>query len=170
MTNNQYVIGIVGHGKDKFTSRSATLARVQIHNIITEAIEQFGHDNVIVCSGHSPVGGVDIWAEEIADSLHLKTHICAPATMSWNGQYGFKDRNLNIAMSSNEVHVILVDSYPPNYRGRKFPVCYHCMKHPEMTRKPHAKSGGCWTGWKAYDFGKPVFFHIIKNDHSKGDE
>lgn len=156
-----HVIGIVGHGKDKFTPEGAKIARKKIDHIITEAMNAFGADDVIICSGHSPVGGVDIWAEDIATELHIQTRIYPSTSNAWDGPGGYKERNLKIA-ETDEVHVILVDKYPPHYHGRTFPSCYHCDKHPG-TVPTHVKSGGCWTGWKAYDFGKPIFFHVVKN-------
>ena len=100
------------------------------------------------------MGGVDIWAEELAEEYGHPTDIKAPRQQSWHGEYGYRARNLDIA-ASDIVHVIVADEYPPEYRGRRFKFCYHCKD----TRDYHVKSGGCWTGLKA----NLASWHIIQN-------
>lgn len=143
-------IGIVGHGADKFTDNGKLTAQSLIRNLL--------HSANVVVSGHSPMGGVDIWAEEIAREMGIETDIKAPRQQSWDGEYGYKARNIDIARCSDEVHVILIDKYPPGYRGRRFDHCYHCHKGD------HVKSGGCWTGHRAEQMGKKAHFHILRNE------
>jgi hypothetical protein len=142
-------IGIIGHGADKFTRDSMQEAMAIIEDIL--AID------CILISGHSPVGGIDIWAEETARSFGLKTDIKTPKQHKWDSAYGYKQRNLDIAKDSDELHVILVDTYPSNYKGMTFNYCYHC------NCKDHIKSGACWTAIQARKYGKKVVYHIIKN-------
>jgi hypothetical protein len=149
-----YSIGIVGHGRDKFNERTELLAKDIIRDILYNAIKTY--EDIVIVSGHSPVGGIDIWAEEIAMELNLLLDIKSPRQMIWDSEYGFKQRNLDIARSSDIVHVILVEKYPDNYTGQKFKLCYHCKT------SDHVKSGGCWTGKKAKELGKEVIWHIIK--------
>lgn len=137
-------IGIVGHGADKFTIESVLWAKEQIKQIMIK------NPDAIFVSGHSPVGGIDIWVEDIAKDLGMETDIKSPTDHSWDGSYGFKARNIDIA-KSDVVYVILVDQYPLNYMGRRFIDCYHCLRHGKHQR--HVKSGGCWTGWKAIELG-----------------
>jgi hypothetical protein len=149
-------IGIIGHGKDKFTEKSEQEAKI----IISQLIKHYAYlySDLIVISGRSPVGGIDIWAETYAKNTAVHTDIKVPKQHTWNSEYGYKQRNLDIAKDSDEVHIILVDRYPENYKGMKFKQCYHCK-----TNK-HIKSGACWTGIQALKLGKKVFWHIIKND------
>jgi hypothetical protein len=149
-------IGIVGHGSDKFTIESKQKAI----DLITHIVEESQHEtqeNPIIISGHSPVGGIDIWAEDVAQAYNLKTEIKVPLQNMWDAAYGYKQRNLDIARCSDVVHVILVDVLPPKYKGMRFNSCYHCNTNS------HIKSGGCWTGLQAKKLGKPVHWHIIKN-------
>ena len=146
-------IGIVGHGEDKFTG----LGKIRARRLIKVILAQDTCPFPIVVSGHSPVGGIDIYAEEIAKELNLDTDLKIPKQYTWDAQYGYKQRNIDIAKTSDEVHVILVDKYPPNYKGMKFKQCYHCFTNT------HIKSGGCWTGKQAQKLGKKVYWHIIKN-------
>lgn len=143
--------GIVGNGTDKFTAAG----QVEARRIIREIVK--GAD--VVISGHSPVGGVDIWAEEEAEAQGVMTDLKIPSTKQWNppGGYGYKARNLDIANDSDVVHVILADVYPVEYDGMRFNLCYHCRSDD------HVKSGACWTGKRAVEAGKDVRRYVIAN-------
>ena len=131
-------LGIVGHAAEKFTDETAGEARLAI----VEAIKQ--HKPDLIVSGRSPMGGVDIWAEEYASIYGIKMDAKVPRQHTWEGEYGFKARNLDIANGSDLVLCIVVADFPPGFKGKAFPVCYHCRgRNP-----PHVKSGGCWTAWK----------------------
>lgn len=138
-------IGIVGNGSDKFTEKGEAEAREAIRRILQGAS--------FMVSGHSPVGGIDIWAEEEAKALGIPLDLKVPEINQWDppGGYGYKARNLDIAKHSNVVVVILADVYPEEYTGRRFKVCYHHRGHEYngITPENHVKSGGCWTGRKA---------------------
>lgn len=149
-------IGIVGSGEDKFTEPGSTRARYHIMRLLKTEILIHGRENVIVVSGRSPIGGVDIWAEEVAASLELETDIKIPLVHQWTPGYGYKARNIDIA-KSDIVHVIVPDIYPEEYTGKRFTFCYHCHKDD------HIKSGGCWTGWHAIYRGNKVEWHIVNN-------
>lgn len=119
----------------------------------------------LVISGRSPVGGVDIWAEEIAEIIGRSFQAFEPRQQKWDAEYGYKQRNIDIARNSDIVHVIVADTYPETYVGRRFGACYHCLKHYPYEAPPgHVKSGGCWTGYKAIEFGNQAEWHIIAND------
>jgi len=145
-------VGIVGNGEDKFTELGKARAKFEICRIIAS------FSSATIVSGHSKMGGVDIWTEEIAKQCgrELDLDIKAPEEESWDGKYGYKARNTDIA-KSDIVFVILADRYPENYKGRRFKDCYHC--HTDS----HVKSGACWTGKKAIEFGNQARWIIIKN-------
>jgi hypothetical protein len=132
-------LGIVGHASEKFDTTTKKIAE----SIIQESISMYNPDMII--SGHSPMGGVDIWAEEQAALAFIPTEIYAPTNNCWGGVGGFKERNLKIASNSDIVLVIVVSKYPQNYKGMIFKDCYHCKGR----NKPHIKSGGCWTAWQS---------------------
>jgi len=146
-------VGIIGSGADKFTEASKQIA----FSLIRKILESYQEKVLIVVSGHSPVGGIDIWSEEVANELNLQTDLKVPKQHKWDSEYGFKQRNIDIAKSSHELHIVLVDKYPPNYKGMKFEKCYHC------DTSTHVKSGACWTGNVASKLGKKVYVHIINN-------
>jgi len=134
-------VGIVGHEAAKFTPETEKQARDLIRKLLEPAY--------CVVSGHCPLGGIDMWAEEIADELGIPKLIFPPKDLSWSE--GYKPRNLLIAKNSDIVHCIVVDKYPPNYQGMRFQFCYHCKTDT------HIKSGGCWTALKC----KRREFHVI---------
>ena len=145
-------IGIIGHGADKFTKYAEEKAKI----FIRELLKSFSKE-IILVSGHSPVGGIDIWAEEIAKHLQIPLDLKIPKQHTWDAEYGYKQRNLDIAKDSEMLIIILVDKLPPNYKGRKFNICYHCKS------KDHVKSGACWTGKQALKLDKKVQQIIIDN-------
>lgn len=149
-------IGFVGNGADKFTALGTLRACNKIDELLQEA------DCVV--SGHSPVGGVDIWAENQALFYKKEIDIKTPGIHQWNppGGYGYKARNLDIARDSDILYVILADKYPDSYSGRRFTECYHC-KSIGRDATDHVKSGGCWTGKQALKMGKDVRWIIIPN-------
>lgn len=142
-------LGIVGHEAAKFTRTGESRARILIRHLIAELRPD------LVVSGACPLGGVDVWAVEEAARLGIATRECKPRQHSWDGEYGFKARNLDIANGSDLVVCILADSFPATYRGRRFATCYHCKD----ARPPHIKSGGCWTAMRA----KEARWEIVAN-------
>jgi len=146
-------IGIIGNGADKFTKQAEEKAKLFISEILIK-----NKKDVTLVSGHSPVGGIDIWAEEIAKELQIPLDLKIPKQHVWDAEYGYKQRNLDIARDSDIITIILVDKLPPNYKGMKFNKCYHCNS------TDHVKSGACWTGKQALKLGKKVDWYIIKNE------
>jgi len=150
-------VGIIGNAADKFTPDTEWKAREMIGKILK------GAEDPILISGHCPMGGVDIFAEEIADNLGIPKDIKEPKVKCWDdgkGGYGFKARNLDIAQTSDELHIILVKEYPPNYKKQRFSYCYHCRKMGRNATD-HVKSGACWTAMQALKLGKKVEWHYI---------
>lgn len=143
-------IAIVGHAQDKFTPATEKKAKELIFEILME------FPNVVLVSGRSPMGGVDLYAEEVADKVGIPKEIKVPKQNYWDGEYGFKARNLDIARCSDVVHVIVVSRYPDTYTGIRFNRCYHC----DMTN--HVKSGACFTAKKARALGKKTYLHILE--------
>ena len=150
-------IGIIGHGTDKFTFTGKIRAFALIRKILVDDIVKDLKPKPTLVSGHSPVGGIDIWSEEVSKLWNIKMDLKVPKQKTWNSTYGYKQRNLDIAKDSDELHVILVDKYPEDYKGMKFNKCYHCNSDK------HIKSGACWTAKQAEKLGKKVYYHIIEN-------
>lgn len=149
--------GIVGNGADKFMADHAVMIGQLITRLLSDPPGQ------VLVSGRSPVGGIDVWAEDIAKILGVPTCIYPPKTNTWST--GYKLRNLQIAEQSDRLHVIVAANYPPGYRGRWFSLCYHCARrareNPGTYWTPHVKSGGCWTAIEVEKRGKPVTWHVV---------
>lgn len=122
------LIGIVGAEAAKFTPDGEQAAKKIIRGLL--------NPGDIVVSGGCHLGGIDIWAEEIAKELGLRTEIFRPAKLCWTY---YKERNIRIAGVSQELYCITVNRLPETYKGMRFPSCYHC------NTTEHIKSGGCWT-------------------------
>lgn len=135
-------LGIVGHEQAKFRSLTEKRARQAIHR----AIDWWKPDALV--SGHSPLGGVDWFAEEIAVERGLEMIVHAPRVHTWGGPDGYKARNLRIAQESDLVLCVALVRLPEDFAGMRFPRgCYHCKgRNPE-----HVKGGGCWTAWQCRD-------------------
>jgi hypothetical protein len=140
-------LGIVGHEEAKFTLQQRAAVTELITRLIREAPDP------LVVSGECPLGGIDIWARELAYVLDVPFIPFPPATNDWEG--GFKPRNIQIAEASDIVHCIVVRTLPDSYRGRRFASCYHCHTND------HVKSGGCWTAKYAERIGRQAQWHII---------
>ena len=140
-------VGIVGSEEAKFTSSGRAEAESHIRKVLEGATE--------VVSGACHLGGIDVWAAEIGASLGLRVTEFPPKTHSW--ETGYKPRNLLIAQSSFIVYCITVRRLPNNYKGMRFPFCYHCGS------SDHIKSGGCWTMKQAIKLGKVGLLIVVEN-------
>lgn len=131
------IVGIVGSEQAKFTAETEKRAREVIQDILRMP------GVTAMCSGHCHLGGVDIFAENVADELGLKKIVYPPKQYNW--EHGYKPRNLQIAKDSDIVYCITLAYLPDTYTGMRFKGCYHCQKHPLGCKEFHVKSGGCWT-------------------------
>ena len=118
-------VAIVGAEECKWPQAKKPIAKRKIREILLSYLRK-GY-KVILVSGGCPRGGVDIWAEEIADELGLEKKIFKPKKPTW---YWFKKRNIQIAKYCD----VLYDIEP---LGKK--------------------SGGTWTLNYAKQIGKKVF-------------
>jgi hypothetical protein len=142
-------IGIVGAEKAKFTPKGKHRAKKLIRKLLMP------EDITKVVSGGCHLGGIDKWAEDIADELKIPVKVYLPQLRSWAA--GYKPRNLRIAKHSDRVVCITVDKLPKHFIGMRFKLCYHCK-----TDK-HVKSGGCWTVKQAKMLGKETRVYVVKN-------
>ena len=59
---------------------------------------------LVIISGHSPRGGIDIWTEEIAQKLGVRTEIYPPEVNQWN------DKTVRVCNTCGELSDILDDT------------------------------------------------------------
>jgi hypothetical protein len=159
-------IAIVGPQASKWTPEKEALAKVKI-------LEILGNTNVLI-SGHCPLGGIDIWAEEMAKENNIETLIFKPQTNQWSDEIveigdekvkgfedigykakiklkGYKSRNIDIAEACDALYCIIP------YRFGLF--CTHHKDEQDQT--DHPNNGGCWTRQYARKIGKQTYLEII---------
>jgi hypothetical protein len=142
------ILGIVGAEECKFTPYGKAQAITLLRRIIS-------HPQVTaVVSGGCHLGGIDIWAVEMARQYGRIVTEFLPKEHSW--YYGYRIRNLQIASHSDVLHCITVPYLPATYAGKVFKYCYHCDS------STHIKSGGCWTMKEAKRMGKRWELHIVR--------
>lgn len=146
-------IAIIGSEETKFNNETRLKAIGVIGSLLNDLSDT-------LVSGHCPLGGIDIWAEDLARTRGLNLLIFAPKRNNWSAPGGYRDRNIDIAHNCDQVHVIVPKWYPDSYKGSKFRSCYHCDKRIPAILS-HIKSGACWTAWLAKDLGKSITWHIV---------
>ena len=143
-------LGVVGAEEAKFTDAT----RAQAQNALWTIYRRVQPEEVI--SGACPLGGIDIWAVEIAREMDIPVREFPPKVNSW--RYGYMPRNLLIARHSDAVVCIALRELPPGWTGMTFPQgCYH--HDPPAT--DHVKGGGCWTMKQAARMGKQTRLVIL---------
>jgi hypothetical protein len=148
------ILGIVGCEAAKFTKAGEHEARKLIRDLARN------EGATSISSGHCHLGGIDIWAEEVADELELGKYIFPPKSMTWTH---YKERNIQIAEKSQVVYCISVTDLPETYTGMRFPLCYHCARDKSVQPPDHVKSGGCWTTKYARSLGKHATTFAVSN-------
>jgi len=134
-------IAIVGADESKWTKEQKekvkeiirTILRIESGKLTIGEIEIDFNLDITLISGHCPKGGVDIWAEEIADELGIPKEIYAPKKES---RCWYRKRNMKIASACDILYCI-------EPKGRKI-------------------SGGLWTLEYAKKLGKEVHFIEIE--------
>ena len=143
----------MGHEAAKFTPAGIAAARALITQLLSDL-------DAVCVSGACHLGGIDIWAAEIARDLGRKLIEYPPETLHWEN--GFRERNIRIAERSDIVHCIVVNQLPESFAGRRFEYCYHCHT------SDHVKSGGCWTRkYCEHTLGKRGQTHIINQKEER---
>lgn len=145
-------IGIVGNEASKFTRLGEVRAKEYIISLVQA--DRDGPKADAVISGACHLGGIDIWAVELAKELGIKATEFPPKSQNWAH---YKKRNIQIAETSDMVVSVAVDVLPVDYTGMKFKLCYHCGT------SDHVKSGGCWTAKYALKLNKPGWTYVIQN-------
>jgi hypothetical protein len=116
-------LGFVGSSESHWTKIQKQKAIQKIFEILTVAIMKYGQENIVFVSGGCKKGGIDIWAENVADAYGLKKHIFIPEIEQWDDynqemsggegwarpeiyQKGYKSRNMDIAKNIEILYCI----------------------------------------------------------------
>lgn len=145
-------LGIIGSEGAKFTDVTEAAARLLIDKLVSpDEVRE-------VISGACHLGGIDVWAIEVAKALGCSTREFPPKSLSWPH---YRARNIQIAEASDVIHVITLAELPPGWTGMRFDGCYHCKT------RDHVKSGACWTArYAERTFGHAGCWHVIAADGS----
>lgn len=106
--------------------------RKMVNDLVGFLKQKWG-DELIIISGRSPKGGIDIYAEEAAIANDVKTEIFPPEVHQWEDdgdKMGYKTRNLAIATRCDRLF---------------------CLKSPNSKT-----NGSGWTADRAAERGKIV--------------
>jgi hypothetical protein len=135
------ILGIVGSEAAKFTAETENLCCRMMEDLIKE------RQPTGITSGACHLGGVDIWAADLASIFGLDLIEHPPERLNWDG---YRARNIKIAETADEVVCFTVKDLPAGFlAGGWERYCYHCGTDS------HIKSGGCWTTKYARKIGKP---------------
>jgi hypothetical protein len=161
-------IAIVGPEEKKWTEVQKQRAKAQVYDLLL--IEKLRNPNVVLVSGHCPKGGVDIWAEEIADKLGIQKKIYSAPANQWNDKIlfenefhkaiaiGYRSRNIQIAEACDVLYCIV-----PFVEGT---YCYHHKpkQHGKVKLQGlnHPQNGGCWTMKHTKKLGKETHLVVIE--------
>ena len=146
---------------------------------------------IVLVSGHCPKGGVDIWAEEIADELGIKKEIY-PAEADKEGKYHWDDKR-EFDPKTYDEHIMGGAFYfyaklrkLKGYRSRNIKVAEACdvlyclvpfrytspnyedvkfnndLRCIHCKKSRHPTNGGCWTMKCAKKLGKEVHLVVIE--------
>ena len=120
-------IAIVGCEESKWTNSQRVDAKEEIESIIFKHChrdferthKQCSEEKMIIVSGHCPKGGVDIWAEEIADELGIKKEIYPAEVNQWNDEIGhtsisIRQSHLKKGYRSRNIQIAEAIPMPPN--------------------------------------------------------
>lgn len=178
-------IAIVGPEESKWNNLEVSKANVQMkvnyifnnHQFNFSLTEDMPDNEIMLISGGCPKGGVDIWAEEVANMMGIPKIIYKPEVNRWedevgnldtigvcpldhtkidltnhncNRLIGYKSRNIKIAKECDILYCIVP------YR------LYEYCTHHSPFNLTHPKNGGCWTMEQARKFGKEVYLVEIK--------
>ena len=189
-------IGIVGPEAGKWKPEQISKARIIIRNILVAkdpyiSFKQEGFYSIkdtVLVSGHCPKGGVDIWAEEIADELGIEKDIYIAETSQWKDEWdfnaelpiklmGYRSRNIQIAEACDVLYCIVPYTCSPKEEdhpkftkeleemgiGWKYsdePITFYKCKH--CKKWGHPSNGGCWAKKKVRQLGKEVHLVVVE--------
>ena len=176
--NNIIKIAIVGPEERKWTEEQKVKAKDMIKHILLGYYD--AGIKISLVSGKCPKGGIDVWAEEIADMYLIDKDIKKSEVNKWNDSYdyelgiegdllrirkhkGYRTRNLEIADECNVLYCIVPKADPP--KPYEYPAvarvvgknyCIHCEAWG------HPRNGGCWTMKEAKALEKETHLIVIE--------
>lgn len=151
-------VAIVGSEEKYWTPEQRERAIKEIKKILLSYCLEYGDGNLpeyrtedaILISGGCPKGGVDIWAEVVADTLKIKKDIKRSQVNQW------KDK-IEIIWETDRGNL---DEVLKGYMSRNMDIVKDCDVLYTLDPAWRAWSGGMWTANYAEKCGKEV--HWVK--------
>lgn len=157
-------VAIVGSSESHWTPERKVKAIQKIKEILIKETPQkhdpTGYDGtysdwaeIMLISGGSPKGGIDIWAEIIADSLGVNKKIYKPEISQW---YDFNQEMAGgEGWGRPEIH-------KKGYMSRNMEIAKNCDVLYCIDPKHRQGGGGFWTFGYAKSIGKEVHYVVIE--------
>ena len=143
-------VAIVGSSESHWTANGRVKAVLYIHNLLDEMSSSWLYKKVTLVSGGSPKGGIDIYAEMVADELGLEKEIYYPEVNQWDDKVIYDDSRIE----------------PPEiqmgYKSRNIKIAEKCDVLYCIDPKGRVGGGGFWTYSKAKVLGKEVHHVVIE--------
>jgi len=189
-------IAIVGAEEDKWKLEQKEQAKNIVETLLAkhafrETIKELPYSStsmeidwskIVLVSGGCPEGGVDIWAEEIADKLGISKEIYKPEVNQWDDEVHKIPFNKDEVEKHNiDISGLKFDGYyyyqvykRKGYKSRNIQIAEACdvlyciVPHVPLAKckhcgeKGHPSNGGCWTMKYAKKLGKEVYRVIIE--------
>lgn len=198
-------IAVVGARESKWTRKQKEIAKKSIRIILSSEGTKYAENKligfkitgisglmkkylkeieIILVSGHCPKGGVDIWVEEVADSMKIKKEIYAPHVNQWEDSKqkcnichgtGIKDKGWHQFYSEDGKGEWYHDEEPCDnwgceegwqklngYRSRNIQIAKACDVLYCIEPKGNPSRGGRWTMNKAKKLGKEIHLVVIE--------
>jgi hypothetical protein len=173
-------VGIVGPEESKWKSKEQIEnAKFEIRKILfINCFDGYGKKTGTLVSGHCPKGGVDIWAEEIADNLGIKKEIYPVEVNQWEDETeywgethdvthilkGYKSRNIQIAKACDVLYDIESKGSCKHCDGFGYYRDYAITPNKECSycKGTGNYSGGTWTYRKALEMGREAYQVVIE--------
>ena len=144
-------VAIVGSSESHWAPNQKVKAILYIHDLLEEMSSSWLYKKVTLVSGGSPKGGIDIYAEMVADELGLEKEIYYPEVNQW------EDKTL---------YTISILPYEPvkilkGYKSRNIQIAEACDVLYCIDPKVRVGGGVFWTYSKAKVLGKEVHHVVI---------
>jgi hypothetical protein len=150
-------VAIVGSSESHWTANGRVKAVLYIHNLLDEMSSSWLYKKVTLISGGCPKGGVDIFAEMVADELGLEKEIYRPEVNQW------KDKLIDESIPTDFFHGDK-DKFRryKGYMSRNIQIAETCDVLYCIDPKGRVGGGGFWTYSKAKTLGKEVHHVVIE--------
>ncbi len=143
-------VAIVGSEEKRWSYTQAIKAALEIYEILDDYSTSWLYKKITLVSGGCPRGGVDIWAEVVANKLGIEKKIYLPEVEQWEDEVFHDDSQIN----PPEIRI--------GYKSRNIQIAEACDALYCIEPKDREWSGARWTLNYAKRLGKPTYLVEIE--------